>query len=99
MPIYYYKRGVRLIGSKDEALKLALKELIVEECDKEIEPEQITDDEVLFGSDSQLELDSMDALQISMALHKKYGINTNDSKVLRKIMTSINTLADYIQPQ
>lgn len=88
-----------MIGSKDENLKLELKQLIIEECDKEIEPEQITDDEVLFGSDSQLQLDSMDALQISMALHKKYGIDTNDSKVLRKIMTSINTLADYIQPK
>ena len=41
----------------------------------------------------------MDALQISMALHKKYGIDANDSKKLRKIMASINTLADHIQPE
>jgi len=88
-----------LIGSKDEKLKLELKELIIEECDKDIEPEDISDDEVLFGSDTELELDSMDALQISMALHKKYGIDANDSKKLRKIMASINTLADHIQPE
>ncbi|AXH11248.1 phosphopantetheine-binding protein [Halarcobacter bivalviorum] len=88
-----------MIGSKDEKLKLELKELIIEECDKDIEAEEISDDEILFGSDSKLELDSMDALQISMALHKKYGIDANDSKKLRKIMASINTLADYIQPE
>ena len=88
-----------MIGSKDEKLKLELKELIIEECDKDIEPEEINDDEVLFGSDTKLELDSMDALQISMALHKKYGIDANDSKKLRKIMASINTLADHIQPE
>ncbi len=88
-----------MIGSKDEKLKLELKELIIEECDKDIEAEEINDDEILFGSDSKLELDSMDALQISMALHKKYGIDANDSKKLRKIMASINTLADYIQPE
>ncbi|MGB0989514.1 acyl carrier protein [Arcobacter sp. F155] len=88
-----------MIGSKDEKLKLELKELIIEECDKDIEPEDISDDEVLFGSDTELELDSMDALQISMALHKKYGIDANDSKKLRKIMASINTLADHIQPE
>ncbi|WP_419770770.1 MAG: phosphopantetheine-binding protein [Candidatus Marinarcus sp.] len=88
-----------MLGSQDESLKLALKQLIIEECDREINPEDISDNEILFGSDSQLELDSMDALQISMALHKKYGISTNDSKVLRKIMTSINTLADHIQPE
>lgn len=88
-----------MIGSKDDNLKLDLKKLIIEECDKDIEADEISDDEVLFGSDTALELDSMDALQISMALHKKYGIDTNDSKKLRKIMASINTLADYIQPE
>ncbi|RXK12557.1 acyl carrier protein [Halarcobacter mediterraneus] len=88
-----------MIGSKDEKLKLELKELIIEECDKDIEPEDISDNEVLFGSDTELELDSMDALQISMALHKKYGVDANDSKKLRKIMASINTLADHIQPE
>ncbi len=88
-----------MIGSQDEALKLELKQLIIEECDKDINPQEISDDEVLFGSDTKLELDSMDALQISMALHKKYGIDANDSKKLRKIMASINTLADHIQPE
>ena len=88
-----------MIGSQDDALKLELKKLIIEECDRDIEPEEIKDDEILFGSDATLELDSMDALQISMALHKKYGIDANDSKKLRKIMESINTLADHIQPE
>lgn len=88
-----------MLGSKDEKLKLELKELIIEECDRDIEVSEINDDEILFGSDTKLELDSMDALQISMALHKKYGIDANDSKKLRKIMASINTLADYIQPE
>lgn len=78
-------------------LKYELKKLIIEECEKECEIEDIKDDELLFGPESILELDSMDALQISMALHKKYGLKTTDSKELRKIMVSINTLADYIE--
>jgi acyl carrier protein len=78
-------------------LKYELKKLIIEECEKECEVEDIKDDELLFGPESVLELDSMDALQISMALHKKYGLKTTDSKELRKIMVSINTLADYIE--
>jgi len=88
-----------MIGSEDNKLKLALKTLIIEECDKEVEPDEINDDEVLFSPESQLELDSMDALQISMALQKKYDIVVTDSKKLRKVMVSINTLADYIQPK
>ncbi|WP_419678075.1 phosphopantetheine-binding protein [Aliarcobacter lanthieri] len=78
-------------------LKYELKRLIIEECEKECNIEDIKDDEALFGENSILELDSMDALQISMAIHKKYGLKTTDSKELRKIMQSINTLAEYLQ--
>jgi acyl carrier protein len=88
-----------MIGSNDDVLKTKLKTMIIELCDKDLNPEDIKDDEVLFGSGTTLELDSMDALQISMELNKQYGLNTTDSKQLRKIMTSINTLAEYIQPQ
>ena len=78
-------------------LKYELKKLIIEECEKECEIEDVENDALLFGPESILELDSMDALQISMALHKKYGLKTTDSKELRKIMVSINTLAAYIE--
>lgn len=78
-------------------LKYELKKLIIEECEKECEIEDIKDDDILFDPESPLELDSMDALQISMALHKKYGMKTTDSKELRKIMVSINTLAKHIE--
>ena len=88
-----------MLGSHNEELKRELKQLIIKECDKEeFTPEAILDDEPLFGSDSPLQLDSMDALQISMALKEKYGIEVTDSKKIRAIMTSINTLADFIQP-
>lgn len=78
-------------------LKYELKKLIIEECEKDCNIEDIKDDELLFGPKSVLELDSMDALQISMALHKKYGLKTTDSKKLKKIMISIDTLAQYIE--
>lgn len=85
------------MSSNNEALKEELKELIIEECEKDCEVSDITNEEILFGSDSNLQLDSLDALQISLALNKKYGLDTTDSKKLRSIMTSINSLADHIQ--
>ncbi|MDC0932243.1 phosphopantetheine-binding protein [Arcobacteraceae bacterium] len=88
-----------MIGSEDNRLKLELKELIIEECDKEVDADEISDDEILFSEECILELDSMDALQISMALQKKYEVVVTDSKKLRKVMVSINTLADFIQPE
>ena len=86
-----------MIGSENTTLKNELKQLIIDSCDRDEEVEEIGDNDPLFGSGTALELDSMDALQISMALNNKYGIKTTDSKKLRKIMTSINTLADFIQ--
>lgn len=80
-------------------LRQEIKELIAVECDKGFEASDIGDDEILFGSSSKLELDSIDALQISMALQKKYGITLNDSKELRRVMESVNTLAKFIEAQ
>jgi acyl carrier protein len=87
-------------GSLDEALKLRLKKMIIEECEKEdVEPEEIADDALLFSDASGLELDSLDALQISMGLQNRFHIRLGDTKEFRRVVTTINELADFIQPQ
>ena len=86
-------------GSLDPAFKLRLKQLIVKEADKDIAPDDIADDAALFGPDSVVQLDSIDALQISMAIHMQFGVRVEDPKQVRRIMVSINTLADFLQPE
>ncbi|MEJ2437457.1 MAG: phosphopantetheine-binding protein [Sulfurovaceae bacterium] len=86
-------------GSDDKELKLKLKQLIINACEKDFNPEDIGDEDVMFGSESILGLDSIDALQISIELQKAYNVNLSDSKELRRVFTSINALADYIQPE
>ena len=89
-----------MIGSQDDALKLRLKAMIIEECEKDdIAPEDIADDVELFSDASGLELDSLDALQISMGLQTMFKIRLGDSKDFRRVVTTINALADYIQPE
>lgn len=78
------------------SLKQQLKLLIIESCDRDCPPETITDDEPLFGPQAPLQLDSLDALQISMALKKQYGIRLGDSKETRRILSSVATLAAYL---
>jgi len=85
-------------GSLDPALKQRLKEMIVTEADKDVAPVDIGDDEALFGPQSRLQLDSIDGLQISMALQMNFGVRITDPKELVRIMRSINTLADHLQP-
>jgi acyl carrier protein len=87
-------------GSLDDALKLRLKTMIIEECEKEdITPEAIGDDVQLFSDESGLELDSLDALQISMGLQNQFGKRLPDSKAFRQHVTTINALADFVQPE
>lgn len=80
-------------------LKRELKELIVAECDLDIDADEIKDDASLFGTESDVGLDSIDALQISIAVQDKYGVVITDSKELRRVMVSINTFAEYIMNQ
>ena len=89
-----------MIGSQDEALKLRLKTMIIEECEKEdITPEEVPDNVELFSEASGLELDSLDALQISMGLQTQFKVRLADSKEFRRVVTTINALADYLQPE
>ena len=78
-------------------LKDDLKQLIVDACDRDCDPAAITDDEILFGPEAPLALDSLDALQLSMAIQKKYGLRLTDSKETRRILSSVGALAAHLE--
>lgn len=73
-----------------------LKTLLLDAADKDEPADGLRDDEVLFGPDSRLGLDSLDALQISMAIQKRYGVRMPDSKDTRRALTSLVNLAEYL---
>lgn len=75
----------------------ALKTLILEATEKQPPEGGLTDDEVLFGPDTRLALDSLDALQVSMAIQERYGVRLTDSKETRRALSSIAHLAGYLQ--
>ena len=88
-----------MLGSLDGEFKKKLKQLIVAECEVDIDVDEINDDAPIFGSDSQLALDSIDAFQIAIAIQTHYGIKITDSKEMKRVLRSINTFADYLQPE
>ena len=73
-----------------------LKTLLLDAADKDEPDDGLRHDEVLFGPDSRLGLDSLDALQISMAIQKRYGVRMPDSKDTRRALVSLNNLAEYL---
>jgi len=81
-----------------DALKLEIKRLIIEALDLEdTAPEDIDDDAPLFG-DEGLGLDSIDALELGIALRKKYQIQleANDAGN-REHFRSVSNLAKLVQ--
>ncbi len=79
-----------------EQLLKELQRMIATECERDIDPPSIDNDAPLIGRDSPLDLDSLDALQISLAVEKRYGKPIKGSGESRRVLRSINTLADYI---
>lgn len=79
-----------------EDLKRQIKELIVSALELEdIKPESIVDSEPIFGEG--LGLDSIDALELGIALKKKFGIKfSSENAENRKHFASVNSLAAYI---
>jgi acyl carrier protein len=79
-----------------EQLKQQVKEQVVKFLNlNTIKPEDIKDDEPLFGEG--LGLDSIDSIELIVMLSREYGINIKDPKEGRKILTTINTMVDYIE--
>ena len=77
-------------------LKQQLKKQIVEFLNLiNVKPEDIKDDEALFGSG--LGLDSIDSIELIVLLSREYGINIQDPKEGRKVLVDINTMAAYIE--
>ena len=79
-----------------DALIAELSALILEATEKALDGAPIAAEEPIFGPDARLALDSLDALQVSMALQKRYGVRLADSKETRRILSCVGNLADFL---
>jgi len=77
-------------------LKTQIKHLLVENLMLQSKAEEIADDLPLFGPGS-LGLDSVDALQLVVALDKNYGLKIPDPEAAKKVLQSVNTIAAALE--
>lgn len=87
------------VSAPDPDLLMQLKTLLLDACDKDDPVDGLSPDEDLFGPQSRLGLDSLDALQISMAIQVRFGVRMPDSKETRRALASLATLAVHLQEQ
>ena len=77
---------------KATLIKQDIRRLMVENLMLQISPEEIGDEQPLFGPGS-VGLDSVDALQLVVALDKEYGLKIADPEAARHILQSVNSIA------
>ncbi|MBL7718663.1 MAG: acyl carrier protein [Flavipsychrobacter sp.] len=79
-----------------EDLKVTLKQQIIEALNLQgMTPADIDDNAPLFGDG--LGLDSIDSLEMMVLLERNYGIKIEDAREGRKVLESVQSMAEYIQ--
>ncbi|HSH52003.1 MAG TPA: phosphopantetheine-binding protein [Bacteroidales bacterium] len=78
-------------------LKADIKNMIIETLNiEDITPEDIDDNLPLFGGENTLGLDSIDAIELVMAVQRQYKVRINDQNLAREVLKNVNTIAEFI---
>jgi acyl carrier protein len=75
-----------------DPLKAEIKQLLVANLMLQVSADQIGDETLLFGQGG-LGLDSVDALQVVVALDKHYGLKIPDPATAKRVLQNISTIA------
>jgi acyl carrier protein len=74
----------------------SFKEVLIKSLNLEdMTPDEIDDSDPLFG-DEGLGLDSVDSIELVLAIEKEYGVKITDSKQYNTIFASLSSLLNYI---
>lgn len=86
------------MGEKISAdLKTDIKKMIIETLNlQDISVGDIEDDLPLFGGDNTLGLDSIDAIELVMAIQRDFKVRIDDQNLAREVLKDVNSVADFI---
>jgi acyl carrier protein len=80
-----------------EELRTDIKQMILETLGiTEVDLSAIDDEEPLFSGTNAIKLDSVDALEIIMAIQRSYGVRIADQAAARYSLRSVNSIAEFI---
>ena len=81
----------KVIKTRQEVV-VEIKEILIDSLMLEIDKDLIMNDQPLFGRG--LELDSIDALELSIGISTTFGVELNDDDMA--VLSSVNKLADFV---
>lgn len=79
------------------SLKSAVKKLVVDTLKLEgVDPETILDEPSLFSGENTITLDSIDAIELIMAVQRDFEVRLDDQNLARSIMNSIDSISAFL---
>jgi acyl carrier protein len=86
-----------MTAEETKLLKTGIKELIIQTLNiKNIQAEQVPDSVPLFSAENILALDSIDGIEIVMAIQDKYQVRIADQNVARNVLESVDSIAEFL---
>lgn len=78
-------------------LKAEIKDLIIKTLNiPDITAADIDDEIPLFGGENTLGLDSIDAIELVMAVQRQFNVRIDDQNLAREVLKNVNTIAEFI---
>jgi len=95
-----FERAISMKHFEGKVLERELLDMIIEVCNI---TDPVSDDlspfDALIGPESPLGLDSLDAVEIVVSVEKNYNVHIDAQNIARKVLRSIDTLANFIREQ
>lgn len=83
-----------------EKIKLDTKELILKTLNiEDVQPDQISDDVSLLSGENRITIDSIDVLEVVVAIQKNFNVKIQDQNHARLIVNTVNTIAEFVHSE
>lgn len=80
-----------------EDIKLDVKKLIIETLNfKNTNPDDIRDDLSFFSGENTIKIDSIDSLELVLAIQKQFSVRINNQNLARVIIDTVNSIAEFV---
>ncbi|HNY13987.1 MAG TPA: phosphopantetheine-binding protein [Bacteroidales bacterium] len=85
--------------SPDE-IRQEVKKLIIDTLKFEnVRPEDILDDVNFFSGENTIKIDSIDVIELVVAIQKKFNVKIDDQNLAKDIITTVNAITDFVYAQ
>ena len=81
-------------------IKLDTKKLILESLNiEDVQPDEIRDDVSLLSGENAITIDSIDVLEVVVAIQKNFNVKIHDQNHARLIVDTVDTIAEFVYSQ